>query len=254
MAIEVFNRVEKKYMISMETYEQIQSDLKEYMDLDAFNQQSYYTIANIYYDTKEQELIRKSIESPVYKEKLRLRGYGVPGQNDKVYLEIKKKFDGIVNKRRCALKLTEAYQFLETGRKPTLQPYMNEQVLNEIDRFLAQYPLQANTYLAYERKALFGKNNRALRISFDTNIRTRNEVLQLEAGDFGRPLIAGDKVLMEIKTSSNLPMWLVKLLTTHKIYPSKFSKYGTAFVQQMTNRMLMPATGNQPLIHNSQPA
>ncbi len=253
MAIEVFNRVEKKYMIDICTYEKIQSLLKEYMVLDAFNQQSYYTIANIYYDTSEHDLIRRSIESPAYKEKLRLRGYGVPSLTDKVYLEIKKKYDGIVNKRRCAFRLDEAYQFLKTGRKPALQPYMNEQVLNEIECFLQQYPLHATTYLAYDRKAYFGKNNRDLRISFDTNIRTRKEDLQLEIGDSGRPLVDENKVLMEIKTSSNMPMWLVKLLSANRIYPSKFSKYGTAFIQSMTNE-IPTQTRAKPIIQNSQTA
>ena len=118
-----------------------------------------------------------------------------------VFLEIKKKYRGLVNKRRTTLELGEAYDFIETGVKPELQDYMNGQVLNELEYCLNLYDLEPKVYIAYDRLAYFEKGNDDLRISFDTNIRTRRSDLSLESGDHGKRLLNSDVWLMEIKTS-----------------------------------------------------
>ena len=116
MAIEVFNRYEHKYILDRATYRQVIEIMDMHMELDKYNAGlKPYTIANIYYDTADDYLIRKSLSKPVYKEKLRLRAYGVPDRDTKVFLEIKKKYKGIVNKRRTTLKLDEAYRFIQSG-------------------------------------------------------------------------------------------------------------------------------------------
>ena len=166
----IFERYEKKYMLDRETYNLLLEAIEPYMRMDSYGK---HTIGNIYYDTNTYELIRHSIEKPVYKEKLRLRSYGVPNLDSKVYLEIKKKFDGIVNKRRTALSLSEAYEFLLSKVPPKPKEYMNTQVLREIEYFLKIYNLSPKLYLAYDRIAFFEKGNKDLRISFDMNIRTR---------------------------------------------------------------------------------
>lgn len=230
MAIEVFNRYEVKYLMDSDTFEKIQRQLIEYMELDEYNKKHpFYTISNIYYDTLDNHLIRNSLSKPKYKEKLRLRAYGVPSVEDKVYLEIKKKFNGIVNKRRTKLVLDEAYEFVETGDKPELKSYMNKQVLNEIDYLIKLYNPVPKLYLAYDRKAFFGINNRDLRVTFDTNIRSRREELRLEAGDYGRYLLPEDIWLMEVKAEKTIPIWLSRMLSKHKLYKTSFSKYGTEY-------------------------
>ena len=128
MAIEVFNRYEKKYMLDEVTFKRLLDRISDYMEPDKYNKNGqFYSISNIYYDTDDDYLIRKSLSKPVYKEKLRLRAYGVPDRDTKVFLEIKKKYKGIVNKRRTTLKLDEAYLFIQSGRVPPIQDYMNEQ-------------------------------------------------------------------------------------------------------------------------------
>ncbi len=238
MAIEVFNRYESKYLIDSDTYHQISNELQGYMELDDYNKShEFYTISNIYYDTEDNTLIRRSLSKPKYKEKLRLRAYGVPEENAKVYLEIKKKFCGLVNKRRTNIKLNEAYNFISTGVKPEIKVYMNKQVINEIDYILKLYHLKPRLYLAYDRKALFSKENRDLRITFDTNIRTRRYDLKLESGDHGDALLQDGKWLMEIKAEKSMPLWLTKMLSEHKIFRTSFSKYGSEYkIQIMNNR------------------
>ena len=129
MAIEVFNRYEHKYMLDENTFQAVIKIMDKHMVLDNHCQNhSLYTIANVYYDTEDNHLIRNSLSKPIYKEKLRMRSYGVPGTKDKVFLEIKKKYRGIVNKRRTALRLDEAYRFCEDGETPEYKPYMNAHV------------------------------------------------------------------------------------------------------------------------------
>ncbi len=230
MAIEVFNRYEHKYLLDQDTYQKVIAVMDAHMDLDAYNQNHRpYTIANIYFDTDDHFLIRNSLSKPDYKEKLRLRSYGVPEMSAKVFLEIKKKYNGLVNKRRTRLLLKEAYDFLHSGEVPCIQDYMNPQVLREISYFLHFYSLSPKLYLAYDRIAYFEKGNPDLRISFDQNIRSRRYDLHLEDGDYGTPLLDSHTYLMEIKTARAKPLWLVHMLTELGIQRRSFSKYGTEF-------------------------
>ncbi|MDR3344541.1 MAG: polyphosphate polymerase domain-containing protein [Oscillospiraceae bacterium] len=230
MAIEIFNRYENKYLISEKTLVLLQRGMSGYMALDEYNKhRETYPICNIYYDTEDSYLIRTSLSKPVYKEKLRLRSYGTPEPDSKAYVEIKKKFRGLVNKRRSAMKLTEAYDFLSGSEIPELQPYMNAQVLREAQYILARHRLKPRVYLSYDRRAFFGDKQSDLRVSFDTAIITRRHDLRLESGVYGESLIPQGKWLMEVKTSQSIPVWLARLLSEHRIYPISFSKYGAEY-------------------------
>lgn len=230
MDIEVFNRYETKYILTARQYERILERLDPYMEADAFvKANGMYTISNIYYDTVDNHLIRNSLGKPVYKEKLRLRGYGVPQIGDKVYLEIKKKYKGLVNKRRTNIVLKDAYRYMDSGIKPQLRDFMNGQVLKEIDYMVHQYELMPKLYLAYDRNAMFARDGHDIRITFDTNIRTRREDLRLELGDYGSPLVNKDYWLMEVKAEHTVPIWLSRILTQEGIVPASFSKYGTEY-------------------------
>ena len=227
MAIEVFNRYEKKYQVSEDVFAKLQDRLFDYMELDFYNREQFtYPICNIYYDSADNYLIRTSLSKPTYKEKLRLRSYGTPTEGSTVYAEIKKKYLGLTNKRRSGLKLNEAYQFLSNGNLPILRPYMNGQVLQEIQYILSQRKLLPAVYLSYERRALFDSSS-DLRISFDTNIVARRYDLRLESGSYGRSLIRDGVWVLEIKTALAYPLWLTRLLSEYGIYPKRFSKYGT---------------------------
>ena len=243
VAIEVFNRYEHKFMLNQKTYEKVIQVMDEHIELDQYsNGHIPYTISNIYYDTHDDYLIRTSLSRPQYREKLRLRAYGIPQKNLKVFLEIKKKVDGIVNKRRTKIELDTAYDFLSTGTMPPDKSYINQQVMREIEYFTKRYNLSPKLYLAYDRIAYFAKNNSDLRISFDMNIRSRRYDLKLESGDYGEKLLGDDVYLMEIKTSYAMPLWLSNMLSELKIRRCRFSKYGTEFKQYINNKSLTPIT------------
>jgi SPX domain protein involved in polyphosphate accumulation len=244
MAIEVFNRYENKYLLTDAAYRKLLLQLLEYMELDDYNKQhEFYSITNLYYDTPSNTIIRHSLSKPKYKEKLRLRAYGTPSADAKVYLEIKKKVFGLVNKRRTALKLNEAYDFVRTGVQPEPQSYMNQQVLREISYLMSQYDLQPAVYLSYDRKALFSKENRDLRITFDTNIVCRRHDLQLESGSYGEQLLEPGQWLMEVKAENTFPLWLSRLLSENGMYRTGFSKYGNEYKKMIrTNRLEKEST------------
>ena len=218
----VFNRYEKKFLIPGTVYDELRERLQEHMVVDRYG---LSTICNIYYDTGDDLLIRRSIERPKYKEKLRLRSYGVPHRDSKVFLEIKKKYDRIVNKRRIELSLGAAYDYLNRGIRPE-----NEcQILKEIDFFLQRYQLEPRLYLAYDRVALYGKDDPKFRLTFDSRIRSRRIHVGLEHGDFGTLLLPDSWYLMESKIQNAAPKWFSDLLTELRIYSTSFSKYGNIY-------------------------
>jgi hypothetical protein len=233
VAIEIFNRYENKYILDAETCGRIQERLSTRMRLDGYNRQGAYSITNLYYDTDDSSLIRMSLSKPGYREKLRLRSYGVPAEDARVYVEIKKKCTGLVNKRRSALKLDEAYAFLESGKLPQTQPYMNVQVLREIACMLERSALKPALAISYDRRAYFGIEEPALRVSFDAHIKTRRDALRLEAGIFGDLLLDEGFRLMEINVERSIPLWLCRLLSEYRIYPVSFSKYGTEYARML---------------------
>lgn len=132
---DVFARYEKKYKLTLSQYAALRRWLQDRMEVDSYG---LHTICNIYYDTPDFQLIRTSLEKPVYKEKLRLRSYGVPGGDTPVFVELKKKLDGVVYKRRVSLPLREAKRYLAYEGRPDLDC----QILREIDWALARYPLE----------------------------------------------------------------------------------------------------------------
>lgn len=226
----IFSRVEKKYLIKAENYDTFLKCIEPYMNMDQYGQ---HTICNIYYDTDNYDLIRTSIEKPVYKEKLRLRSYGIPGEKDQVFLEIKKKYKGTVFKRRIALSLKEAENYLEHG----IAPVEKNQIFKEIDYFVNFYHPTSKLFLAYDRIAYAGIEDPELRITFDHNIRSRNYDLDLKNGDYGELLLDDSNYLIEIKSLAALPLWLVDILSDLKIYPTSFSKYGSIYKnEQLENR------------------
>lgn len=237
MSIEVFNRYETKFLLDRKAYNNIQREISKHMRLDEYNlNKEFYTISNIYYDTEDDYLIRTSLSKPVYKEKIRLRAYGIPSAGDKVFLEIKKKFNKIVNKRRTSITIKDAKEFISTGVKPEAKAYMNEQVLNELKYAIDLYKLKPKAYIAYDRKAYFDVDDPNLRLTVDTNIRTRRYNLSLEAGDYGSRLLPAGVYLMEIKSAGGIPVWLTRLLSENGVFKTSFSKYGTEYTNYAENK------------------
>lgn len=229
MAIEVFNRREIKYMISDEDKNALLSIIGEYMDSDPYNKDGKtYSICNLYLDTPSDELIRKSLEKPEFKEKIRLRSYGTVPLDATVFLESKKKYDSVVNKRRTPFILSDAYRYFDLGILPD-NPKLNRQVFSEIDYIMHFYRLKPRVFISYDRLAFFEKNNSDFRLTIDKNIQTRRTDLRLDSPAYGNQLLPEGKWLMEAKAFKAFPLWFVKFLSSRKIYSTSFSKYGAEY-------------------------
>lgn len=219
---EVFKRYEKKYLLSTNQYQQLLTTFKKHLTVDTYGK---HTICNIYFDTPDYELIRTSLSKPVYKEKLRLRSYGIPKANDTVYMELKKKFDGIVYKRRLGIPLNEAVNYLYHGQHPD----MEHQIISETDWIMSSYDLKPAAYIAYERIAMFGNEDPNLRVTFDFNIRCRADRLNLEKEDFNTLLLEPGQILMELKIPNAMPLWMSQVFSQLRVFPISYSKYGTFY-------------------------
>lgn len=243
MAITAFKRYEMKFMLTQEQFDSLIPKLLEYMNPDDHCQNGKdYSIYNIYYDTLDHDLIRHSLSKPYYKEKLRLRSYKLlTSPNDKVFLELKKKIGGIVNKRRAVLTLQEADDFIKLGKRPVTMNPMTKQVVNEIKYFLSHNDVDPAVYIGYKRLAFFGKEDKDFRVTFDYDITTRRTDLSLEKASYGDLLIDKGQYLMEVKLSNSVPMWLSTTLSGLLIYRTGFSKYGREF--ENTCPALYPSHG-----------
>lgn len=229
--ITIFKRHELKYLLSDRQREGFERDIQKEMIPDSHGES---TVCNVYYDTDDFRIIRHSLEKPVYKEKLRLRSYGKVDENRNVFLELKKKYMGIVYKRRIHIRERDAFDFL-SGR---IDNPNHSQIGREIDYFISSYPgLEAKVYLCYDRSAYFSSTDNSLRITFDRNIRYRTSELRLSFEPAGKRIISPEESLLEIKCADSMPLWLVKLLEKYDIKKVSFSKYGTAYTQMLTERL-----------------
>lgn len=224
----IFKRYEIKYMITKAQRTLIRQEMGKHMIADSHGKS---TILSLYFDTPDYLLVRRSIEHPLYKEKLRLRSYGVASSDSPVFVELKKKYDSVVYKRRTGMSEKEAEDYLFQGNAPE-----DTQIIHEIDFTFNRYPdLKPAILLSYQREAYYAKDDPDFRITFDENILWRDDHLSLCSGVFGTPLLAPDQVLMEVKTAGAIPLWLVRILSENHIYKTTFSKYGTAYTALYQN-------------------
>lgn len=240
----VFERREKKYLITRATYAQLRDALEGHMAEDCYGVSH---VCSLYLDTPEHLLIRNSIEKPIYKEKVRVRSYGVPKSfDDPVFLEIKKKYKGVVYKRRVRMTAKEMLGFWNEGRYPKStqetrgedgsndrdQIWRNQQILDELDWLFSFYaPLVSSMNISCDRLALAGVDDPSLRMTFDTNVRWKEHGLGKLPGDGVNPLLDDDLMIMEAKYHGACPLWLASVLDSLDILPQSFSKYGTAYKQ-----------------------
>lgn len=222
----VFQRYELKYILTTAQKNTLLKKMEGHLVPDPYGES---TVRSLYYDTDTYRLARNSIERPVYKEKLRLRSYNQVTPTDTVFVELKKKYQSVVYKRRLALSEAEAMHWMSGG-----SCNLKGQIANEISYFYSYYEtLHPVVFLSYDRQAFYSDTDKDLRISFDENIRSRTDALLLTEEPGGERILDEGYVLMELKTAGGLPLWLVQFLTENGLFKKSFSKYGTAYKRQI---------------------
>ena len=238
MQINVFKRYEKKYLVTEEQLIKMMPEINRHMLPDEYSLDGKkYSIYNIYYDTENYDLIRRSMERQYYKEKFRLRAYEpFSAMDNKIFMEIKKKIGGVVSKRRTTVSLQEAIAFVNDGIRPHADSRMENQVLDEMEYFMSINKLTRGLFISYERMAFFGRTDSSLRLTFDSKINARKEDIFSSDMSGNTPLLDDGKYIMEIKVSESIPLWIAELMSELGIRRVKFSKYGTAYSMGICGR------------------
>ena len=234
----VFKRYEIKYVVTAEQKERILKALEPYMELDRFGRS---TVRNLYFDTDDFVLARHSIAKPDFKEKLRVRSYSKADADSIVFVELKRKFDGIVYKRRIGLPETDAMRWMSGVKDGDIIAELEKespQVAAEIEYFAGMYSgLRPVIYLSYDREAYRMKKDPSassdFRVTFDSNICCRESELTLTSDAYGTSLLEDGMYLMELKCLGAIPLWMTKIFSEERIYKTSFSKYGTAYCSFM---------------------
>ncbi len=241
-----FKRTEQKYFVSENAKTRILRQIEQHVTPDNFG---VSTIMSLYLDTPDHRIIRESLDAraygSAYRAKLRIRCYNTPTLLDRAYIELKQKYKSTVYKRRLGTSLGEAYRYLYDGVLPE-----RSQIMSEIDYMMRHYSAPQPSFLiAYEREAYFSKYDRSLRITFDQNVRYRTSELALEIGSHGKPVKMNNDVLIEIKSSSALPLWLSDCLSCEGAFPTSFSKYAAAYADSKTLNNTEKSHGARDLQH-----
>ncbi|MBR1773781.1 MAG: polyphosphate polymerase domain-containing protein [Eubacterium sp.] len=229
--IEVFKRTEIKYLLDSDQYRKLFSFLEGFARVDDYG---LTRINNIYFDTPNFQMIRTSLDKPLYKEKLRLRTYGPTCDSTNSFIEIKKKYDGIVYKRRISGKYKVAYDYLVNNMKPLDDSQISKEIAGVLDMYDSLRPAMR---ISYDRVAMAGIKDPEFRVTFDTNITWNKDVLDLREDAGGVPILEEGQYMMEIKVANAMPLELTRKLSELRIFPTSFSKYGRGYQQMMKIRM-----------------
>ncbi len=235
--IVVMRRSELKYHLSKEQLAFFKNKIEEHMRVDKYG---LTTIFSIYFDTPTFTLINKSIERPKYKEKIRVRSYGLTNETSPVFLEIKRKNDGVVYKRRIVTTEAQVNSFLNENDE------LNKtQIGRELVAFKEKYGKLEPKYLIISDRLAYIKDNSDVRVTLDLNPRYRIDNLNLHSSSDGIPLLEEGDAILEIKVQNSVPIWLTKILTEGKIYKTTFSKVGNAHKRETRNKLIRNDISNK---------
>lgn len=230
MAIEIFSRREQKYLITRLQYEKLVEKITPFMRYDKYGIDGKYTVTSLYFENPEKEIYYETKNKLKYRQKLRLRVYDDTDRNGTAFFEVKQKHNKVVNKRRLVLPLNEAYRYLMNDTDECLSSFetSNPQVLKEIDHFRRFYDLHPAMIVSYHRHAFHGTNDLELRITFDLDLKCRNEDLALEHGTYGVNFIDENLVVLEVKVNDSVPLWLTRFLQELDCEQRSASKFCTS--------------------------
>ena len=226
----VFKRYEKKYLITKEQYSALLGMMISHNMEPGIH--SDYLVQNLYFDTDNWDVARAAMERPFYKEKMRLRYYGPPGHETDVFLELKKKYKGVVYKRRISI----PYASLSGSSVRDIVSEKASQISRELEYYLKTNEVSEKIYIAYQRAAFTGAESGEIRVTFDTDIRCRFNDLDFTRPPEGRPILTRDNIIMEIKAAFGMPFWMARALSEYMVFPMPFSKFGICYTEFVSKR------------------
>ncbi|SFE49436.1 polyphosphate polymerase domain-containing protein [Alteribacillus iranensis] len=232
-AKEIFQRYELKYLIPFHVYEEIAETLirSNKMRYDKFGDGlGRYNIVSLYFDSEDKKIYYETRNKLNFRQKLRLRVYDDATLDSPSFLEVKQKFNKVVNKRRTKLPLRKAYEYLKAEAKNDVSQFepTNVQIMKEAESFRSLYHLQPRVVVSYDRQAFHGIEDSDLRVTFDYNLMARDNNLRIEDGPDGVHFVDPNLVVMEVKVSQSVPLWLSRLLSEFQCPRQSVSKFCTS--------------------------
>jgi len=232
MDVNVFDRIEKKYLITATDKEAFLKAIRQNMNKDSYFKS---TVFNLYFDTDNYDFIIQSIDQPIFKEKLRARSYS---GYDRVFLEIKTKLRSkeynLGYKRRIMITHKDFEQLIKHQATLTelsqrsIEAASDPQIAKEVDYFLERFDLKPKILVIYDRESYKGEDN--LRITFDENLKYRTDNLRLIKGKRDKIYFKDNQnIIMEVKAHGVLPLWLARTMSELKVFPQQFSKVGKIY-------------------------
>lgn len=230
MAIEIFTRREQKYLITTDQYLELVQQMSPYMRPDKYGTNGKYTVTSLYFESPDYKIYYETKNKLRFRQKLRLRVYDDTDINGTAFFEVKQKHKKVVNKRRMILPLSEAYHYLDHASHIPLENIQtsNMQVLREIDHFRELFNLKPEMIVSYDRHAFHGVHDPELRVTFDLNLRCRNNDLAVENGPQGENFIDKNLVVLEVKVNDSVPLWLTRILQDLNCEQRSASKFCTS--------------------------
>jgi hypothetical protein len=230
LALEIFSRYEVKYLIPYNIYEKLVPYLLERMRYDKFGTNGYYNIVSLYFDSPDKKIYYETRNKLRFRQKLRLRVYEDATIEGPAFLEVKQKYNNVVNKRRTKIKLSDAYHYLQSGTTDFMEGYdlSNPQILKEVHSFKSLYDLDPRIIVSYDRQAFHGLYEEDLRVTFDFNLMCRDDNLRVEDGPQGKHFVDPNLVIMEVKVTHSVPLWLTRLLSEFECKKQSVSKFCTS--------------------------
>lgn len=231
MTLDFFTRREQKYLITREQYERLIEEMSPYMRYDKLGDEGRYTVTSLYFDNRDNDIYFETKNKLKFRQKLRLRIYNNTDIGGMSFLEVKQKHQNVVNKRRTAMPLLDAYRYINKPSRDLFSNYRasNLQIFKEIDHFRQLYQLEPEMVVSYDRHAFHCIEDADLRVTFDLNLRCRNHDLNIENGPFGKHFIAPNLVVLEVKVTHSIPLWLTRILQGLNCKQKSPSKYCTSF-------------------------
>lgn len=230
MVIEIFRRREQKYLITTDQYLELVTRMSPYMRPDRNGIDGHYTITTLYFESHDKKIYYETKNKLKFRQKLRLRIYDDTDIRGNAFFEVKQKHKKVVNKRRMVLPLAEAYRYLYEESATSLEDYQtsNLQVFREIDYYREFYQLRPEMVVSYDRHAFHHIEDPDLRVTFDLNLRCRNHDLRIEHGPYGKHFIDPHLVVLEVKVSDSVPLWLTRILQDLECEQRSASKFCTS--------------------------
>ena len=230
VVIEIFSRREQKYLITRTQYDILVDQMSPYMRVDKFGDEGKYTVTSLYFDNDRHDIYFETKNKLDFRQKLRLRIYDNTDLSGTAFFEVKQKHNNVVNKRRTAIPLMDAYRYINKPTYDVEENYQasNFQILKEIHHFRKLYQLEPEMVVSYDRHAFHCITDPDLRITFDLNLRCRNHDLNIEYGPYGNHFIDPNLVVLEVKVTHSLPLWLARILQDLECEQKSASKFCTS--------------------------